>query len=144
MDEIFKTDDEPKKRALTPRQLEALAKGRAKREEQRLLKLEKEGIKENNVIAQKEKTKKKSLLKQQEVIKQDIINNNDELKKSKELESFKVKYRNEINNKLETIDDPIIFKQVRSFFSKYKIDDIKDIDSFKKQIDEDYKKLKKD
>ena len=45
---------------------------------------------------------------------------------------------------METIDDPIIFKQVRSFFSKYKIDDIKDIDSFKKQIDEDYKKLKKD
>lgn len=148
--EIFKIDEAPKpkrgrpkkekpegepkkKRVLSEKQLEALRKGREKREAKRLAKINKEGEKVM-IKEQKEQAKdKKVQLKEQAIIKDKITKN--------EWESFKVDFIDKFKERINKCENPNVQKHLTKYMESYDMNKFKTIQDVKNKFSGDIIKL---
>jgi hypothetical protein len=149
MDTIF-NKPETVKRQLTDKHREALQAGRAKRDVKHQAKLEAKKqeqtvqAEKDTVIAKKRGRKSKlDLIKEQESVKANLEANNPQLKKDAEFLKAKEQIKSRLYEKLDSIDDPKLFKQIRNYFKELKIDTFKTMDDLKLKVSKDIEDLNK-
>lgn len=142
LEQVFKSlePDKPvkKKRVLTDKQKEALARGREKRAERIRNKLNKQAEKDM-VKEQKEQRKtKKALIKEQEEVREKQSKNEEE----KYLNNFREKISTVKNQVLDKIDDPKVWKSMKTYFNNVKIEKREDVDLLKDKLLKDLNQIK--
>lgn len=127
-----------KKRVLTDKQKEALQRGREKRAERIRNKLNKQAEKDM-VKEQKEQRKtKKALIKEQEEVREKQSKNEEE----KYLNNFREKISTVKNQVLDKIDDPKVWKSMKTYFNNVKIEKREDVDLLKDKLLKDLNQIK--
>jgi len=153
-EEIFKKDldsQEPekpkkKKRVLSQKQLDALAKGRERRK-QKLLEKQNHGASKEMIKQDKDnRKKKKELQKEQKKVRITLDNVkllNQEEERKNELDLFKNKFNKLKNDLLDKTEDPKFFKGLRTFFKKYNVNEFQSIEEVKEKIKKDMEEYNK-
>jgi hypothetical protein len=142
LEQVFKslepTKPVKKKRVLTDKQKEALQIGREKRAERIRNKLNNQAEKDM-VKEQKEQRKtKKTLIKEQEEVREKQSQNEEE----KYINNFKEKISTVKNQVLDKIDDPKVWKSMKTYFNNVKIEKKDDVDLLKDKLLKDLNEIK--
>ena len=150
---IFKDNkQEPKKKKpLSEKQLENLAKGRAKRKQKLLDKMNKKSEEEYIKQEKKNLSDKKKITKEQshqknitmELEKRDLLEekNKSSSCSEEEYKEFKKKFTQMKYDLLENTEDPNRFKMIKTYFKSIDLKKFNNVDDVKKQMAIDIEKL---